>query len=155
MFGLGAAEIELKINKTSFSQGDTVEGTVTLKVLKPTKSNGVFVFVYTEQQFLHQGGGQGQNSTYTSSKRVDQAQIQLDGAREYAPTSEPLSYNFKIKLPGGQTESESDSSLVSKSLGFLSSLGSRPVGPPMWFVEARFEVPIGFATKTSLPITIV
>jgi hypothetical protein len=46
MFGLGSAEIELKINKTSFSPGDTIEGTVTLKVLKPTKSNGV-VFLCT------------------------------------------------------------------------------------------------------------
>jgi hypothetical protein len=85
---------------------------------------------------------------------VNQAQIQLDGAKEYVPTSEPLSYNFKIKLPSGQTESESNSSLVSKSLGFV-SLGSRAVSPQMWFMEARFEVPIGFATKMSLPITIV
>jgi len=144
MFGIGAGKIELKLEKTTFSPGETIEGQLLLSLNGPVKAKGVFVKLYAEQSF--------RQKDKIETRRVYEFPLQLDGEKEYPKTTEPLSYDFQIKVPesAGQVQQRPSLSIGPITIG----IGSGAVGPLKWFVEGQLDIPLAFDIRNRVQLNI-
>jgi hypothetical protein len=84
----------IEISKTSFSPNESIEGTLTLNLDKPTKSKGVFVSLTS---------GESRN-TYRNGKSVTEhytrvwSSLPLDVEKEYS-AAQVFTYPFKFVAP--------------------------------------------------------
>jgi len=52
VLGFGEIKVDLQVSKFNFKPGESIEGTVSIKLKKPKKAKGVFVSLYADQNML-------------------------------------------------------------------------------------------------------
>jgi hypothetical protein len=95
MFGFGKGKIEIQLDNFNYKPGDTIEGTVALKLKKSIQATALAIALTGEQKVT---SGIGDKRSSRTEKIFD-FKHPLDGEKEYAAGSEPLVYPFKIKIP--------------------------------------------------------
>ncbi len=158
MFGLGPGKIEIKVNKTDFKPGETIEGTLTLIVKKQVKARAVKIALIGERRSMVSGGiqmGSGPSTMHNRSKtyRICNIVQELDGEKEYPATQLPNVYPFKIKIPEDVMGKEYGNDGAGQILGAMQAFknfGSRTI----WFLHAKLDVPMGMDVNKNLKLNI-
>jgi hypothetical protein len=153
-FGIGAIRLELQ--KTIYTAGEAVEGTLLLSIGRPVPARGLFAILSAQQQFYRRTDPEGKDGLRMVHRTVYHYQQQLDGEKEYEKTAEPAAYPFRLTLPpvAGFMQETRDSASGSAAItgGVRSMDGSVPFGPPEWSVEGYLDLPHAFDVKTKVSI---
>jgi hypothetical protein len=149
----GKEKITLMLEKYNYSPGDTIKGTVTLKLKKPTKARKLEVAFIGERVERQTGMGVGPtSSSRRSSSRtyIYNFEMPLDGEKEYLEGE----YPFEIKIPPdvrqAEQKLEGKVGTAVTALKTVSGIYSRID----WYVKAQLDVPMGLDVKKTQKITL-
>lgn len=140
MFGFGQGKIEITLEKHNFKPGETIKGTISLKLKKPVQARQLKVVFAGLMTQTKTGFGLGQSGASYSSKQrsqyVHRFEMKLDGEKEYAGES---SYPFEIAIPADIMQKSPEGALGTaiKAVQLLGGVSSRV----KWFVESSLDMP--------------
>ncbi len=147
MFGLGAGSIDIKLEKFNFAPGETIKGTVVLKLKKPTQSSGLKL-VFAGEKIRTYRDSEGRKREDKSF--VHNFELPLDGEKEYTGGE----YPFEISIPGTvlQSGSEPEGNLGAaiKTIQFLSGDSTRID----WYLQSSLDISGGFDVKKRVQINV-
>jgi len=148
MFGKG--KIDIQIQKFNFSPGETIDGSVILKLNKPVKAKAVSIELIGIRKDSRMNLSKGRSSS--SSDIIFSFKQPLDGEKEY-PASE-VSYKFQIKIPANiltqPAFGEGIAGTLIKSAQILSGVNSRID----WHLIASLEIPWKIDVSKKLQVNI-
>ena len=154
MFGFGKGKIEIQLASYQFSPGDTIEGTVSLKMKKPTKARAVRIGLIGEKVQSGVSVSFG-NSPRTRNSQQNQTIFEfsqpLDGEKEYSGDS---NYSFKIKIPANVL---TQAKIGDGALGTVvraAQLLSGDTSQIKWWLVANLDVPGGLDVSKKVQINI-
>lgn len=145
MFGLGDNKIEIQLDKFQFSPGETVSGTIALKLKKPLKAKELTLRLYGEEittqgASISIGSGARNNRPSNSRSYIFDFTQPLDGEKEYPASEQPMVYPFKITIPldvlAKPQLPEGNLGKLMQAAQFMSGMTTRI----SWYVEAKLEV---------------
>ena len=162
MFGFGKGSIEIQLEKYNFSPGETINGTVVLKLKKPIEAKGLTIRFVGEQttKTMTRGtnrriGNQGQmepgfSHQNTSKRKIFDFSQPLDNAKSYSIGEQ--SYKFEIKIPQDLVGRMPEGTLgnIVKAATILS--GNRNM--VKWFLIAELDVPWSLDVRERVQINI-
>ena len=161
VFGFGRGKIEVALEKFNYTYGDTVKGTVKLKMKQPTDARELRVFLRGEQRTSSGGGvgipvgpgtlrvGSGSGSRSRSSmQRIFDFKLPLDGEKTYTEGE----YPFEIKIPADLKNRRPEGALGT-AVDALNFLGGT-VRRINWYLEANLDIPSGFDVSKKVQINI-
>ena len=137
-------KIEVEIPKTTYAPGETITGTITLLLDKPTKSKGVFVeLTSTETKTGRNSKGQSTTMNYTQMW----SRAPLDVEKEY-PAGQLMTYQFSLQAPSRGAPFN--------PIGGLWRSITKDSSPPSkdYKVEGKLDISMGFDVNTSREIKI-
>jgi hypothetical protein len=159
MFGKG--KINIAIQKTGYTPGDTISGNVTLALKKPVKARGVDISLIGEQKTTQRKGMVGSQgmSTTTQKIRIYDFKQQLDSEKEYSQGQE---YRFEIKIPADILSAKPQMPELGGKLGqglkvaqaAAAMTGVIPIQQTRWYLLAKLDIPGGMDIKKKADITI-
>jgi len=133
---LSKGKMEIKLDKLSFAQGETINGSIAMQLKKPIKAKGVLVVLFAEQT----------NTRMTSkgmeryTQRIYEFKLPLDGEKEYG--TQPYDYTFELKVP--QSNQNKIGGVAGNVMTAVSLFTVGAGGPAKWYLEAKLDVPMGF-----------
>ncbi|MEE9525537.1 MAG: hypothetical protein V3V78_02920 [Candidatus Woesearchaeota archaeon] len=145
MFGFGKGKIEIKLDKYEFVPGDTISGTLVLKLKKPLEANELTIGIEGYQKTVQ---GYGNSRNYRTTKVFD-FEKPLDGAKGYS--TQPQEYKFTLKIPSSVATGKIEGALggVVKAAQLLTQTRSRID----WRVVGRLKVK-GFDVSKKVKINV-
>ncbi len=159
MFGKG--KINIMLQKTGYTPGDTISGNVALTLKKPVKAREVSISLMGEQKNTRIGGltGSKDMSTTTQRIRIYDFKQQLDTEKEYSQGQE---YHFEIKIPADILSTKPQMPDLGGNLGqglkvaqaVAAMTGVVPLQQTKWYLLAKLDVPGGMDIKKKADITI-
>ena len=142
LFEFLTGKLLINIDKLNFSLGDTIEGTVVLKLKKPLKAKGLRInLVYAmESRSRNAKGGSSTNVT-----NLLDVPLELDSEKEYPSEEKVYKFNFAIpkdepKLPSIDIPDPKMKAMVEGISKFVMANAS---GAKYWYLEARLDIPWG------------
>ena len=143
VFGfLKKGKINLKLSKLNFSEGETINGSFTLSLKKPTNARALQVILFSQKTTRDYNG----NSRVT---RLYEFKQPIMGEQEYSIN--PYNHEFSLVIPK-QNKPQIDGT-VGNVLGALSSFG-KMMSPVTCFIEVKLDVPNGFDVGKKQQITV-
>ena len=137
-------KIEVEIPKTTYAPGESITGTITLQLDKPTKSKGVFVeLTSTETKTGRNSKGQSTTMNYTQMW----SRAPLDVEKEY-PAGQLMTYQFSLQAPSRGAPFN--------PIGGLWRSITKDSSPPSkdYKIEGKLDISMGFDVNTSREIKI-
>ena len=155
MFGFGVGKIELKLPKTSYAGGESIDGTLLLTIKKPVKARGLYARLYAHQEYREQYISGGKPEMRNVNQQIYSFQQPLDTEKEYA-VCEATPYPFKLVMPPMDNSlSGAPNPLGNLSIsvgGFQLGGGAGPVGLPIWEVEGFLDIPFAVDVKAKVSV---
>lgn len=148
----GPDKMVLNLEKTNYSPGETIKGSIKLNLKKPLKGKVLEVALIGAEIRTHQSHDHhhfrgdphhferqfDNDSTYTTAQPFFLSKITLDGEKEYMNGE----YKFEIKIP---SDVHKDEPKYEGSLGKLMKFSQRMSGRPSyieWYVKAQLDIPL-------------
>ena len=149
MFGTSPGKIEIQIDKFNFRPGETIEGTVALRIKKPVKAKGVKIQLVCERT---------QNLIASNRSRNKQIifdiEQELDGEKEYEASEESLVYPFRIRIPKDLFKKpDFGEGGVGKMFNALGDIASA-LSNVKWTLIGRLDIPMGSDLSKKININI-
>ncbi len=142
ILGLGAGQIELAIDKVVLKQGDTFNGTVSLKMKSSVKARGIIVEFWAERK---------STSKNSSTTKLYTQSTKLDSEREYGP-GESKSYPFSFVVPTNILQKQgAGEGALNTVLNFGLNMMNNNI---KWFVSAKLDVPMGFDVSKRVNLSV-
>ena len=170
MFGFGKGKINITIQKTNYTPGDTISGNIALTLKRPVKAREVSISLIGEEITTGGGGtvGWGGGRTWgkgtvsgghgsTEIERIYDFKQQLDSEKEY---SEGKEYGFEIKIPadilgmGPQTPEGKLGQVLKVAQTAAAITGTIPRRRLQWYLLAKLDIPGGLDISKKVDITI-
>ncbi len=166
VFGFGEGSIDLMLDKTNFTFGETMHGFVNLRLKKTKQAKQLKVMVTAVRYISRYGGGTirigsagGRSSgSSTEAEYVFSTEKILDGEKEYAPPG--TRYEFQIQLPPRSAlPSESTQPEIGGKLGAVIGVAQRFSSvktsiQTTWYVEAKLDIPGGRDITKEIQVTV-
>ncbi|VVC02725.1 Uncharacterised protein [Candidatus Burarchaeum australiense] len=162
MFGFGQGSVDIKLNNFNFRPGDTIEGTVLLKLKGPVKARELSVTLaaisHGANATITFGGSPSaqHHASHNNDRRIFELKNTLDSEKEYPATPEPLAYPFRIVIPqqipsAGQIPQFPGEvgGAVTDLLKFLAS-GQQV----KWYLMAKLDVPMAADVSRQVQINL-
>lgn len=154
VFGIGEGKIELRLPKLQFKPGETISGTVFLKVNQPKKARRLFLEFFGEQNQPHKtfDPKYGYRTTM-QTVRIYSFALDLDAEKEYIGEKE---YPFQLTIPSNlfSPNVNPQTGMLGNIMSAAQFLGVLP-SPPKWFLRAALDLPLGFDIANKMQINIV
>ncbi len=150
MLGFLKGKIEIKIDHFNFAPGDTISGTVVIKLKKPLKAREFNIFFIGEEKTTERDY---EGDPNTRIRKIYEFKHPLDSEKEY-PTSQDLTYSFEIKIPPNVLEQQKP---PEGALGALAKVGKFMSGRRSqisWYLLARLDIPWGIDVKKKVQINL-
>jgi hypothetical protein len=150
MFGFLKGNIVLNLDKYNFKPGEVINGTLTLNLKKQVKGKELIIrlIAYEVRRQMSRKGGS------SSSTKIYDIKIPLDGEKDYIPSSQPLVYKFNITIPksvGSPNELPNNTlGSVIKTAQFISGVNNTV----KWYLEGRLSIP-WFDIKKKIQLNVV
>jgi len=147
MFGFGKGNVDIQLSKYSFSPGETMQGTIILKLNKPIKAKGFNIRLVCERKMTKLSA----SKMDTRIVKVFDFKQPLDKEKEY-PAQE-LRYDFSIAIPR-----DSSSGLPKGVIGSIVGVAkflSRESSSFNWYLLAALDIPMGFDVSKKVQINVV
>lgn len=159
-------EIDIVLDKQTFSSGDAITGKVILHLKKPRKAKAlnVYLFAIDKTNGMYMGnpmignpmmnrgfGGPGVGYNQSEAK-IYNFKLNLDGEKEYG--TEQKEYQFELKIPmanSGTSQQGGFAGNAGKVLGMLS--GMNP-GVISWFLKADLEEHLGIGISKKIQLSV-
>ena len=150
MFGFfSKGKIDIKLEKYQFVPGDTIKGSLVLKLKKPVEASGVEIQLLGTKTVIR---GYGQNRRRNKETIFDFSQP-LDGAKLYSSGEAP-EYSFEITIPEDILSkpewTEGVVGSVMKAATIISGSSSRVD----WYIIGRLNIPKKIDVSKKLKINI-
>jgi hypothetical protein len=143
-------KIVLTLNKMEFTPGETITGTINLKLKKPLEAKSFNVgLLGTMKRTNYSRSSKGGLSRSTRSNKVFDFKKPVDGEKTYPGYSE---YKFQLKIPTDVYKQSTGNQVADnliKSVQILTGTTSRI----NWYVTANLEIP-GFDISRKVRINI-
>jgi len=145
MLGLGPGKIELIVDRTNFSPGEKITGTIKLSLKKPVSARALKIGVKAIKTERVSSGGKSstRNITLCDSKK------DLDGEKEYPAGDKD--YQFEIDVPVGVGKGPQLDGTLGNVVKAASILGGRSSNVK-WYLTANLDVPRKFDVSKKLQI---
>lgn len=147
MFSFGKGTIEIQISKYDYVPGETIQGTVLLKLKKPIKAKGLFIEFYGERKAYHFTG----KRRTTRTIKVFDFKQPLDGEKEYSTTEQ--TYRFSIKIPR-DVASSSQEGVAGTLMRATQLLTQTMQTNTRWYLTAYLDIPWAFDVSKKIQINI-
>ncbi len=153
VFGFGEGSIDLMLDKTNFSYGETISGKLNLKLKKEKQARNLRVRLQAE---LRQSSG-GPALISTGQKRsaekntLYQTETILDGEKLYAPPGKE--YQFKIQVPAKNAMPPMPQGNLGKALGAVGMLAGVHTSLK-WHVIASLDIPGGRDVSKKIQVSV-
>ena len=145
VFDFLKGKMEIQVNGFNFKPGQTIEGSVNMKLKKMVHAQGVNIALVGEQTVREMRGGKYQQRTV----KVFEFKMPLDGEKDY---SGEASYPFKITVPGDILNAARRGGI--ELLGGLVNIGGSSQGYVKWYLSAELDVKMGFDLDKKIQINI-
>jgi len=148
MFGLfKKGDMDINISKVNYAPGEVIQGTVVMKLKKPTKAKELSISLIAERESVTMRDGK-RRKTVTS---IFNSKQRLDTEKEYA--SGELSYPFQLEVPASLAQQQSmPGGMVGDVLKAASALGMG--GVIKWQLLAKLDIPMSGDVSKRLQIDI-
>jgi len=147
VFGLWEGSIALSLNKTNFAFGETIEGSLSLKLSKEKKARRLVVSIICERQtttFDTRG-------SHTSTQVVFSSDKVLDGEKTYSPPGSE--YKFSIQVPQGNAVPPVLEGKLGTALKAVQALAGGS-STNKWFLKAKLDIPMGIDVSRKVQISV-
>ncbi|MFH1639712.1 MAG: hypothetical protein ABIB93_05305 [Chloroflexota bacterium] len=161
MFGFGKGKINISIQRTNYTPGDTISGNVALTLKKPVKAREVSISLIGEQKNTKVGGMTGNQGMSTTTKRIRiyDFKQQLDSEKEYSQGHE---YHFEMKIPANILSTRPQMPELEGKLGqglkiaqaAAAMTGAIPFQQTKWYLLAKLDIPGGLDIQKKADVTI-
>ncbi len=158
-------EIDIILDKQTFSSGDTITGKVVLHLNKPKKakalnvylfaidtSNGMYIGNPVINPTMNEGLG-GPGIGYNQSQmKIYNFKLTLDGEKEYG--TEQKEYLFELKIPmanSGSSQQGGFAGNTEKALSMLSGMNSAVIS---WYLKADLEEHLGIGVSKKIQLSV-
>jgi len=146
----GKGKITLRLDKMEFIPGETISGTLSLKMKKPVEAGSLNVGILgTMERTSYSRNPKGGMSRNTRHETVFDFKKPIDGQKTYSGYKD---YNFQLKIPTDIYKSSTGNAVADtlvKSAQILSGVTSKI----KWFVKANLEMK-GFDISKKVRINI-
>lgn len=146
VFGFLKGKIELSLDKRTFSPGEKIRGSVSLKLKKPVHASKIAVRFRGVKKSTSGVG----KSRRTTSTTIHDYTLELDGEKDYTKGD----YTFEISIPGNilsQTpQLEGVLGSVAKVAQTLGGLTERL----RWYIQAYLDIPKSTDIRKTVEINI-
>jgi len=156
VFGFGEGSIELKLDKTNFAFGETVQGKFYLKLKKEKQARQLRVRLEALQTqrtggpaLVQMGGSRRRGSSQTTV--LYQTEVILDGEKLYSPLGKE--YEFNIQVPAKSAlpaKPEGGLGNAIKTMQLLSGSSTQL----KWYVNASLDIPGGRDISKRIQVSI-
>ncbi len=143
-------KVEIKIDRMSYSFGETIRGKIILDMKKTKHAKRMELDFYAERSVPYT------DRDGRRSKRTERTYLfssDLDGERDYSGIKE---YNFELKIPT-QNEVKLPGGFIGKvaevAIATAQITGMTP-NPLRWFVKATLEIPGGKDASKTIQINV-
>lgn len=148
MFSFGKGTIEIQIPKYDYAHGETIQGTVILKLKKPIKAKGLFLEFYGERKVSRFAG----KRHTTRTMKVFDFKQPLDEEKEYSTTEQ--TYRFSIKIPKDIVGQSSQEGVAGTLMRATQLLTQTMQSNTRWYLTAYLDIPWAFDVSKKIQITI-
>lgn len=158
----GPDKLTLMLERYDYKPGDTIKGTITLNLKKPTQARKLEVgligiqTIYGNRSGVRVGSSRHRSSN-TSREVIYDFYLALDQEKEY----QNQNYRFEMKIPENILQSQSKSQqfqdTLEEKLGTIGRfIGGMNVhqGPISWEVTAQLDIPLKLDVKKTQDIVI-
>lgn len=143
ILGLNTATIDLNIDRIEYTEGDIINGRVSLKVQENTKARGVFVTL-TAYRMEKRG-----KSSY--KKILHEQQFKLDKEREYR-LAETKYYQFTYTLPKTiYAYLKKENGILDKISNFFTHSKNNSI---KWEINAKLDQPMALDIHKTIKIIV-
>ena len=159
MFAKG--KIDILLPKTGFTYGDTITGTLALRLKKPVNARELVISLIGEQKTTSRAVVPGQTGTTSSTQTVKiyDFKLQLDTEKEYSGDRD---YDFEIQIPGNMTGAGAQGLEMPGKLAqglkmvhtAAAMMGKVPFQRIKWYLSARIDVRGGLNISKKADIVI-
>ncbi|MDO8627738.1 MAG: hypothetical protein Q7K42_04685 [Candidatus Diapherotrites archaeon] len=157
--------MDIKLSKTNFTKGETIEGEIQLKINKPIKAKAVRIRLLGTRNATNSSG-----KNYV--KTVADIPVEVSGEKEYLPSSESLTFPFKLQIPdftanaivsgtfqqyqNFNLDNEQTNTAKEIALGITETLQTtgNMLNPITWTLKGSLDIPMGFDVSKDIRITI-
>ncbi|MEK6973524.1 MAG: hypothetical protein AABW72_05835 [archaeon] len=145
MFGLGKGSIDILVDKRVFSQGESIQGKLVLKLHQPTPAKELRIALIGERKQSRFDG----KTHHTEIIHVYDFKLPLDGEKTYSNAE----YSFELKAPVlSGTQSVAVDGAVGAVLDMLNNLSTS--GPINWHLDAALDIQGSFDVNKKVAINI-
>ncbi|MFH1431647.1 MAG: hypothetical protein ABIG84_00315 [archaeon] len=138
LFGFLSGKIDLVLPKSTFSPGETIKGTVHLRLKKPVKARKLEVSLICEEITTRRTENpQGSPGTRKSTERLCDITLPLDSEKEYTEKV----YDFEITVPPDALKGQKAPDNVMGGVIGVMDMVSGTRRKTRWFVKANLDVP--------------
>ena len=158
VFGFGEGSIEILLNKTNATFGETLPGKLNLKLKKEKQARQLRVKIVAERTVNQYGGNRSGSRSPKSSRDIAYStEVILDGEKTYSPPGGE--YEFQVQIPAKNALPTDAAPELGGSLGtalkaaqMLGGIG-RSV-QIKWFIEASLDIPGGRDISKKIQISV-
>jgi hypothetical protein len=148
LFGKG--RIDLTMEKTHFSPGETIRGTASLVLKKPVNARQLRITFYGERSVRERSiDSKGRPVTRTKKETAYSFTLPLDGEKTYSKSE----YPFEIQIPSDLLQQPQMGGVLGtalKAVQFLVGESSRV----SWYVKATLDIPKASDINRSIQVHI-
>ena len=157
MFGFGKGKIIIQLEKYNFSPGESIRGTVTVKLKKQVQAQGATLRLIGEKSSSRAsfsiGNSDSSRRSPPSTTYVFDFTQPLDGAKEYLPSQDYL-YHFEIKIPQDLLAQPDFGNNFVGTLIKSAHIISNSLSTIRWYLIARLDVPWSVDVSSKVQINI-
>ena len=140
VFGIGEGNIEITLDKMSYSPGDKIKGIVKLELKSPKKARELRVEMIAEKAVRKSPDKAAHNEI------VYKFPLKLDGEKEYSGGE----YPFEIAVPNFAAPKLEG--LAADIVGIAQALGTASL--VRWYVQATLDLPMSLDIKRKVQINL-
>jgi len=142
-------EIEINLNSFNFSQGDSINGKIILKLRKPVEAKSLKVGLIAESSSNNRVNIGNSTPTNSQKSALFSFSQPLDGEKTY--TSGQTEYNFSINVPRNAIPSSTGNAVADTMIKTAQIIGN--LSSPKWYVTAELDVH-GWNLSKRIPVNI-
>jgi uncharacterized protein (DUF2384 family) len=163
VFGIGEGKIDIILDRTSYSLGDTINGKAVLTLNSPKKAKELRLRFWEERTVRRNVTSHGAQGTSTRSANANEMiyemKLTLEGEKEYTGGE----YQFQVKIPGLQEKQPNDlvggnaegvKTAIETVANIAQEFGVAPA-PVRWYIQVSLDLPMSLDINKKVQINVV
>lgn len=148
MLGFLKGSIDVQLPKVDYAFGETVEGTLVLRLKKSVKARGLCIQLVGECRQTRLMGGR----RSTRVEKVYDFKLNLDNEKTFAAGEQ--SYSFKLKLPKNSADAATAEGVTGTLMKAAQMFSGTRTSLTKWYLTGYLDVPFGFDVSKKVQLQV-